>query len=48
MSDWYRPRDLLTCGIEQIIEAVRSLEASVDRIMTESGLADALAHDPSA
>ena len=38
MSDWYRERDFLPGGIEQIITAETSLEAAVDRIMRDTGL----------
>ena len=38
MSDWYRERDFLPGGIEQIITAETSLEAAVDRIVRDTGL----------
>ena len=40
MRGWYRERDLLPGGLEQIIPAASSLDETVRRIMTESGLGD--------
>jgi predicted kinase len=39
MSGWYRERDFLPGGIEQVIAAETSLDAAVDRIMRDTGLA---------
>ncbi|ULR48064.1 kinase [Streptomyces deccanensis] len=39
LRDWYRPRDLLPGGIETVIGADSTLAETVDRIMTEAGLA---------
>ncbi|GKQ41802.1 hypothetical protein ALMP_83150 [Streptomyces sp. A012304] len=39
LRDWYRPRDLLPGGVERVVGAESSLEATVDRVMRESGLA---------
>ena len=38
MRGWYRERDLLPGGLEQLIPATSSLDETVRRIMTESGL----------
>jgi hypothetical protein len=38
MRGWYRERDLLPGGLEQIIPATSSLDEIVRRMMTESGL----------
>ena len=38
MRGWYRERDLLRGGLEQIIPAACSLDETVRRIMAESGL----------
>ncbi|MFI9163398.1 AAA family ATPase [Kitasatospora aureofaciens] len=38
MRDWYRPGDLLPGGLEQVIAADSTLEASVGRIMEELSL----------
>jgi hypothetical protein len=38
MRGWYRERDLLPGGLEQIIPAASSLDETVRRIMAESGL----------
>ncbi|HEY5015485.1 MAG TPA: AAA family ATPase [Streptosporangiaceae bacterium] len=40
MRGWYRERDLLPGGLEQIIPAASALDETVRRIMAESGLAD--------
>jgi len=48
MRGWYRPGDLLPGGIEQVIAADSTLEASVDQIMEELGLAKAHDQAPSA
>lgn len=39
LREWYRPRDLLPGGIETVIGADSALGQSVDRIMTDTGLA---------
>jgi hypothetical protein len=39
MSDWYRERDLLPSGIEQVIPAANSLDATVLQVMRDTGLA---------
>jgi hypothetical protein len=39
MSRWYRERDYLTGGGEQIITAETTLDVAVDRIMHDAGLA---------
>jgi hypothetical protein len=38
MRAWYRERDLLPGGLEQIIPAASSLDETVRRIVAESGL----------
>ncbi|MFF0013357.1 kinase [Streptomyces sp. NPDC005374] len=38
LRDWYRPLDLLPGGIETVIGADSTLEASVDLIMRDTGL----------
>lgn len=38
MSTWYRELDLLPSGIERIIPAASTLNATVRQIMTETGL----------
>ncbi|MGW0583951.1 kinase, partial [Streptomyces sp. NPDC002920] len=38
LHDWYRERDLLAGGIETVIDAGSTLQATVDRIMHETGL----------
>ena len=38
MRDWYRERDLLPGGIEHVITAESSLEDTVAKIMTDTGL----------
>lgn len=43
MRDWYRPGDLLPGGGERVIGADSTLEASIERVMDELGLAQ----DPS-
>jgi predicted kinase len=40
MRGWYRERDLLPGGLEQIIPVASALDETVRRIMTESGLAE--------
>ena len=40
MRGWYRDRDLLQGGLEQVIPATSALDETVRRIMTESGLGD--------
>jgi adenylate kinase family enzyme len=46
MRGWYRERDLLPDGIEQVIPAESTLEQTVTRIMTEAGLSQhAVAED---
>jgi hypothetical protein len=40
MRAWYRERDLLPRGLEQIIPDWSALDATVRRIMAESGLGD--------
>ncbi len=39
MAAWYRELDLLPGGIERIVPAASSLEATVSQIMSETGLA---------
>ncbi|MFE5596038.1 AAA family ATPase [Streptomyces sp. NPDC056549] len=39
LRDWYRPGDLLPGGLETVIGADSGLEETVDRLMTETGLA---------
>ena len=39
MSGWYRPRDLLPGVVEHLITAHSTLEASVRRVMEETGFA---------
>jgi predicted kinase len=43
MSAWYRERDLLDQPRETIIDHTSSLEATVDRILADTGLAEAKA-----
>lgn len=38
MSGWYRTHDLLPGGIEQIIPATSTLDATVERILRDTGL----------
>ncbi|MFD7257644.1 AAA family ATPase [Streptomyces sp. NPDC059874] len=38
LREWYRPLDLLPGGMESVIPAEHSLDATVGRIMRESGL----------
>jgi predicted kinase len=38
MRDWYRPRDLLTSPSETIIDESSTLDETVSRILTDSGL----------
>ena len=38
MRGWYRERDLLPGGLEQVIPAASALDETVGRIMAESGL----------
>ncbi|MEV0095031.1 AAA family ATPase [Streptomyces sp. NPDC050738] len=38
LRDWYRERDLLTSGLETVIDAGSGLHDSVKRIMRETGL----------
>jgi predicted kinase len=38
MSTWYRERDFLPGGFEQVISAETTLDAAVQRIMRDSGL----------
>jgi predicted kinase len=38
LTDWYRPRDLLPGGVENIIGAESTLEDSVQRIVDETAL----------
>jgi predicted kinase len=38
MQSWYQPSDLLPSGVETVIGADSSLEATVDRVLRESGL----------
>jgi hypothetical protein len=40
MRAWFRERDLLPGGLERVIPDCSSLDATVRRIMTESGLGD--------
>jgi hypothetical protein len=40
MRSWYRERDLLPGRLEQVIPAASSLDETVRRIMSESGLGD--------
>jgi predicted kinase len=46
MRGWYREKDLLPGGIEQIIPAVKTLEATVEHVWHDSGLASALRQQP--
>ncbi|PWI12840.1 kinase [Streptomyces sp. Act143] len=39
LREWYRPRDLLPGGVETVIGADSPLHRTVDRIMTDTGLA---------
>lgn len=39
LREWYRPLDLLPGGIEDVIAADSALRDTVDRIMTDTGLA---------
>lgn len=39
LREWYRPRDLLPGGIETVIGADTTLAQTVDRVMTDTGLA---------
>jgi hypothetical protein len=39
MSGWYREDDLLPGGIEQVIPAASPLDATVLRVMRDTGLA---------
>ena len=39
LREWYRPRDLLPGGIETLIGADTTLPETVDRVMTDTGLA---------
>ncbi|MFD8206711.1 kinase [Streptomyces sp. NPDC059695] len=45
LSDWYRPGDLLPGGVETVIGADSALEETVDRVMSETGLARLPARD---
>jgi hypothetical protein len=38
MRGWYRERDLLPDGIEQVIPAKSSLDDTVSRVMTDAAL----------
>ncbi|MGW7052646.1 kinase [Streptomyces sp. NPDC054887] len=38
LRSWYRPLDLLPGGTETVIDADNALEATVERVMTETGL----------
>ncbi|MFF4668039.1 hypothetical protein [Streptomyces sp. NPDC001282] len=38
LRDWYRPRDLLSGGVETVIDADSTLAATVERIMRDPGL----------
>ena len=38
MTSWYRDHDLLPGGIEQIIPATSTLDATVERILRDTGL----------
>ncbi|MEU0098841.1 AAA family ATPase [Streptomyces sp. NPDC006267] len=39
LRDWYRHRDLLPAGVEAVIGADSALEATLDRVMRDTGLA---------
>ncbi|MGW6399322.1 hypothetical protein [Streptomyces sp. NPDC055134] len=39
LRDWYRERDLLPGGLESVVGADSLLDATVERIMNETGLA---------
>jgi hypothetical protein len=41
MSTWYRERDFLSGGFEQVIPADTTLDAAVRRIMRDAGLVSA-------
>ncbi|MDT0569036.1 kinase [Streptomyces sp. DSM 3412] len=45
LRDWYRPHDLLPGGVETVIGADSALGETVDRIMTDTGLAHLPATD---
>ncbi|MFC9751259.1 AAA family ATPase [Streptomyces niveus] len=45
LRDWYRPLDLLPGGNETIIGADSPLEATVDHVMLDTGLARLPAHE---
>ncbi|MFI8308458.1 AAA family ATPase [Streptomyces sp. NPDC085927] len=45
LRDWYRPRDLLPDGLETVIGADSALEETVERIMSDTGLAHLPARD---
>ena len=38
MRRWYRPLDLLSTGVEQVIPAASSLSASVELVLADTGL----------
>ncbi|OIK24993.1 AAA family ATPase [Streptomyces malaysiense] len=45
LREWYRPRDLLPGGVETVIGADSGLAETVERILTETGLAELPALD---
>jgi hypothetical protein len=45
LRDWYRPRDLLPDGLETVIGADSTQRETVDRIMSDTGLAHLPAPD---
>jgi hypothetical protein len=47
MRQWYRGRDLLAGGIEQVISAESSLDDTVSKIMADTGLGAAAARSQS-
>jgi predicted kinase len=46
MTDWYRERDLLPGGIEEVIPATSTLDDTVRLVMAGTGLASAHARPP--
>ncbi|MFE9122717.1 kinase [Streptomyces sp. NPDC007172] len=45
LRDWYREKDLLRDGLETVIDAASSLDDTVQRILSESGLDGILPSD---
>ncbi|MFF3559243.1 AAA family ATPase [Streptomyces sp. NPDC002574] len=46
LRSWYRPLDLLPGDVESVVDAGSALEATVERIMRDSGLAGLPALEP--